>query len=327
MNPLTLEEVVLRIAEVYYDLRQFAFAYIGSDLRLIRYSEPFLYFIDNDSGTIEGQRIDHLFLPLVGAEHELQNILVGRQREYALQRISTQRRDNALLYFNFRVVSASEAEPDKGLILMVENITERSILEQKIVQQRNELELLSEQLVRVNTLLDMQARTDALTGLSNRRHFNEQLLQTLEVAVKHNTDTGLILMDVDGFKQINDMYGHLAGDELLEVLGMVLQRNLRDKDTAARFGGDELAVILPKTDLHGALVVASRLQKAVIESPEVQPYLKPEMGVGMSFGVAVAPLHGETPAALVHAADMALYVAKRNGKNQVRIYMPSLPTK
>lgn len=324
--PLTAEEVIVRIAEVYFDLRQFAFAYLGSDLRLIHYSDAFLYFIDHDpapdSNPVIGRPIAELFLPLVGAESELERVLIGRQREYALQRVSIQRRDHEVLYFNFRIVRAHPEDIEKGLILIIENITERSVLEQRIVQQRNELELLSEQLVRVNSLLDMQARTDALTGLSNRRHFNEHLMATLETAVKHNSDTGLIIMDVDGFKQINDLYGHLVGDELLEVLGAVLHRNLREKDTAARYGGDELAVILPKTDLHGTIAVANRLQRAITEAETVQPYLKPEMGVGVSFGVAVAPLHGDTPAALVHAADMALYVAKRHGKNQVRVYTP-----
>jgi diguanylate cyclase (GGDEF)-like protein len=129
----------------------------------------------------------------------------------------------------------------------------------------------------------------------------------------------LVLMDLDEFKRYNDRYGHLAGDSVLRALALVLVQSLRAMDLAARYGGEELAVVLPETDAEPAFQVAERIRVLVSQLP-LAPGARPGE-VTISLGVAVAPDHGDTPEGLLRAADAALYQAKRLGKNRVVMYV------
>jgi diguanylate cyclase (GGDEF)-like protein len=160
-----------------------------------------------------------------------------------------------------------------------------------------------------------QAVTDALTGLANRRSFDEELALEWRRAERVGDPLALILADIDDFKQVNDTYGHQLGDEVLRKVGETLGSALRQVDLAARYGGEEFAVIVPETDLDGAVKLAERLRidllKAQVELPDGT-----QLRVAASFGVAVK---GELtrPEELIEAADEALYEAKRAGKNRV----------
>lgn len=160
--------------------------------------------------------------------------------------------------------------------------------------------------------IERQALTDALTGCVNRRAFDMQLQRDLHMATRTRQPLALIMLDVDHFKQVNDTYGHDAGDAALRFLADILRAELRTVDTAARHGGEEFAIILPQADLSGALVVAERL-RAQLEQTHV-PGIGP---VTASFGLAAFPQHAQTATQLVTRADRALYDAKHTGRNRI----------
>jgi two-component system CheB/CheR fusion protein len=159
--------------------------------------------------------------------------------------------------------------------------------------------------------LQYRARHDALTGLSNRSFFAERLEQTLAVAQRDNTSFALLLMDLDGFKQVNDTLGHQMGDQLLQHLASRMGTALRESDTLARLGGDEFAVLLSTADMEGARLAACRLVDAVSEPLAIADR---HMDVGISIGMALFPEHGEDAETLTERADIAMYRAKRTGQ-------------
>lgn len=174
-------------------------------------------------------------------------------------------------------------------------------------------------LLAANARLAAQATTDALTGLGNRRCFDETLAQEWERAVRGRRPLSLILIDADCFKGFNDTYGHQRGDEALRLIaGSIRAAANRASDTACRIGGEEFAVILPEIDLVGTEVVAERIRAAVMGW--AMPHAAgPRAVLTVSCGVASAPeILAHNAAALVAAADAALYVAKGTGRNQVR---------
>jgi diguanylate cyclase (GGDEF)-like protein len=158
------------------------------------------------------------------------------------------------------------------------------------------------------------AVTDGLTGLFNHRHFHEKLAEEWLRADRYHKPLSVLLIEADDFKKVNDTYGHLQGDSVLRDLAMVLQRNVRDVDVTARYGGDEFTAILPETDAEGALTVAERVRQAVEEFPF--PSEEGTIHMTVSVGVASHPPIMDRNA-LVRAADDALYIAKRRGKNRI----------
>ena len=175
-------------------------------------------------------------------------------------------------------------------------------------------------LARARTLLDFkhyldtceeEAFTDHLTGLANRRRFERQLEREVTRTERYTRPFCLLYLDIDNFKQVNDTYGHEAGDEAIRRLALTLQAGTRGIDLAARIGGEEFAVILPETDFEGGLDVAERLRTSIKEM-EI-----PVVGrITASFGVAEFPLCATTGRELISVADAALYEAKRRGRDR-----------
>ncbi len=159
--------------------------------------------------------------------------------------------------------------------------------------------------------LSEAARTDRLTGLVNRHGFDEQLELELERSRRTVQPVALVLADIDHFKELNDRFGHPAGDAALVAVGHAAHGAVRKIDTMARIGGDEFALILPATRADGALEVAERMRAEI-------PHLTNEAGdpLTMSFGIVEFPLDAETGESLVQAADRALYRAKGLGRNR-----------
>ena len=166
----------------------------------------------------------------------------------------------------------------------------------------------------------VSARTDALTGLSNRRHFDEELARVLADASRHRDETALVIADVDHFKRVNDSYGHEAGDEVLRHVTRLLRERVRPADLCARFGGEEIVILCPRTGLEGARLLAERLREAVAASPLRHGGL--DITVTASFGVASHPRSVADSDGLLGAADEALYEAKRDGRNRVKVASP-----
>jgi len=162
--------------------------------------------------------------------------------------------------------------------------------------------------------LKRQAKTDSLTKLANHQTFFDELAREVTRAARYKADLSIIMIDIDGFKVINDNLGHLAGDRVLEEVARILRENIRNVDTAARYGGDEFALLLPEQDVRGAIVVAERIRgrmrsHAIVHDGNV-------ISIRMSMGVAQYR-QGETTSELVKAADDSLYQAKRDGGDKV----------
>jgi two-component system cell cycle response regulator len=159
------------------------------------------------------------------------------------------------------------------------------------------------------------AMTDGLTGLSNRRAFDEALRTELDAAADSGESVGLLLIDLDHFKRLNDTLGHLAGDDVLRAVADMLQRQAREGDTPARYGGEELALVLPGADFEAATLAAERVRRAIAAT-------RAPVRVTASLGVAVYPSCAGSAAELVAAADRAMYAAKLGGRDQVQIAQP-----
>lgn len=190
------------------------------------------------------------------------------------------------------------------------------------------LEQAHDALGRAHERLRVQATTDALTGLSNRSHFEETLTARIEEAARYAQPLSVLLLDLDGFKRINDAYGHAAGDAVLAAVGATLRRELRASDLPARLGGDEFVALLPHTDAASALALAERVRAAIaaiaaptgttiaaIAAPTGTTIGRPAASVGVASTEGHAGIDG---AALVAAADRAAYAAKAAGKNAAR---------
>jgi diguanylate cyclase (GGDEF)-like protein len=178
--------------------------------------------------------------------------------------------------------------------------------------------------VDLHEMVRIQAVTDELTGLFNLRHFHDTLDGEIERSRRFGSEVGLMLLDIDDFKQVNDTYGHQQGDLVLIEVGRVLRTLSRDIDEPARYGGEEMAVILPQTDVAGAELLAERMRAAVaaidIERLDGGGRLK----VTASFGVASLPSNAGDKDSLIAEADAALYRAKRAGKNRVGRAEPAI---
>jgi len=160
------------------------------------------------------------------------------------------------------------------------------------------------------------ATTDGLTELYNHRYFQEQMLAQVDTSKRYNTNFSLIMIDIDFFKKFNDKFGHQTGDAVLRKVAEILKKTVRASDIVARYGGEEMAVILPNTNLEDAVVTANKICKAVNEKP-FKLLDDIECVITISLGVATYPMHGQVPQELIEIADKGLYNAKENGRNQV----------
>jgi diguanylate cyclase (GGDEF)-like protein/PAS domain S-box-containing protein len=164
--------------------------------------------------------------------------------------------------------------------------------------------------------------TDPLTGLYNRRHFDTQLEVILSDHLSKNRSVCLLLIDLDGFKFINDTYGHPFGDEVLRTVSQLLKQLVRRNDYIARLAGDEFAMVLKSTNLEQATKIAQKLHQQISQTRVPLPV--GSMQLQSSIGVAEAPTHGRNAQELVSAADVALYHSKRHGRNRIEVLSPDV---
>lgn len=171
---------------------------------------------------------------------------------------------------------------------------------------------------RIEENLGVLANNDPLTGLFNRRRFTEEVEQVISASHRYDHKSALLFFDMDNFKDVNDLSGHHAGDELLTRVADVLREQSRESDTLARLGGDEFAVILKETNPEDAMVSAKRFCRAL---NEIQLQVGPHTHqVSSSIGIAMYPEHGTDLKSLLAHADMAMYKAKEDGRNRVTMY-------
>jgi two-component system cell cycle response regulator len=167
-------------------------------------------------------------------------------------------------------------------------------------------------------MLESLALNDALTGLANRRLLDERLAVALVHARRNKSAMALVFLDLDGFKRINDTLGHPAGDVLLKTVAARLMATVREEDTVARLGGDEFVIAMwHLSGADQAEAVAGKVIAALSESYVIDGHT---VGITASAGVGIYPMHGEDAASLMKSADLALYEAKRAGKNAYRVH-------
>jgi len=165
-------------------------------------------------------------------------------------------------------------------------------------------------------MFEKHARSDSLTGLHNRRHLDDGLEEMSTRLERDGSGFSFLILDVDHFKHFNDTYGHLGGDCVLSTLGHVLRETMRKEDILTRYGGEEFAVILPDLSIDEAAEIAERLRIAVSETVMTGSEGEPLPCVTVSIGVTEAD-SGQDPAAVIAAADKALYKAKETGRNRI----------
>ena len=180
---------------------------------------------------------------------------------------------------------------------------------------------LQDELKHTNELLLELSNTDHLTGLFNRRYMMEALDKELHRSIRKCGTLSLIMLDIDHFKQVNDTFGHLQGDIVLQKVALQLQKELRSYDCAARYGGEEFVAILPDSSLKEAIFVADRIRLAVKSTPFSGPLA--ELSLTVSLGVATFyQKHSSTVDEFIKLADDAMYRAKANGRNRVEFQDP-----
>ncbi len=189
-------------------------------------------------------------------------------------------------------------------------------LKSRLEESRSEIEALQASLTEAQEI----GLIDPLTKVGNRRHFDLTLEKAVAEAVTTKTPLCLVMSDIDNFKYVNDTFGHTVGDEVLKMFARLLADNVRDGDTVARFGGEEFAVVLPRTAQESATSLAERVRRQC-ESRQlkVRTTNEPMGKLTASFGVAQLR-EGETPDMLVERADAKLYEAKCTGRNRVAVY-------
>lgn len=165
--------------------------------------------------------------------------------------------------------------------------------------------------------LERMANIDSLTGLLNRRAILNKLEEAMAYARRYEEDLCILMLDIDHFKKVNDRYGHITGDDVLEKVGAILRRRIRDTDIAGRYGGEEFIVVLPKADLSSALSVAVRIKKALAATKMKDP-------LGNSFSITISQgltsyQPGDSRDYFISRADYALYKAKQNGRDRIEI--------
>jgi diguanylate cyclase (GGDEF)-like protein len=184
--------------------------------------------------------------------------------------------------------------------------------------------MFNEMVVKLRTKseeLERLSVTDSLTNLFNRRRLEELLDQEVRRSQRLKHPFAIVMVDVDNFKHYNDDFGHLAGDDVLARVATVLHDSVREVDTVARYGGEEFVILMPEATTREAVHLAERLRKRVADEPIEH------RGITISLGVAQYPVNGESAAAVIAAADSALYDAKRAGRNLVSDAGPGAPSR
>ena len=212
-------------------------------------------------------------------------------------------------YYEARIVASGQ---DEALII-IRDVSERRQAELERTRLINDLEAVQEE-------LRFQAIRDALTGLFNRRYMEESLAKEISRAARMEETVGLVMFDLDRFKNLNDTYGHAAGDLVLRELGALVTANVRSEDVACRYGGEEFVVIMPWISQKTAVMRAEELRAKVEQELILKFEGRSLPSITISLGAVVMPGKGTTTDRIVGAADKALYQAKEAGRNRVVLY-------
>jgi diguanylate cyclase (GGDEF)-like protein len=308
-------ELAQKILQILLTQGKMAYALIDKDLIIQETSPNFQHFF-HLSHPAEGKTINEICEALMGAEQVLRDVQQDKLPEYRLEYVNYEN-DNSLMYITLNLWKNPDKSEGPGLILVVEDVTSAGHLEQRAVQNRNELQLLRTELNRANTELQQLALFDSLTSLPNRRYLDDELQRYAEYAQQQGTPLAIIMLDIDEFKSLNDTYGHPEGDQCLRILAAAIRDSTRITDFAARYAGDEFCVFLPLANASQALALARRIQSNLAEKLS-HTSLKFTISLGIMSVSGQSKFY--TPELLIRKADQALYQAKKEGKNRIYTY-------
>jgi diguanylate cyclase (GGDEF)-like protein len=319
------------------DIERIANACIEKIPNLVGVRFASLYILDDTSNILHLQKCNHPFLinkivslnqippsPMVMAVKSKELILVGDIDTHEKPVIRRSQRPFADNYKtnNCVIVPLICQERVVGVLNLADKMESSSFDYEDIAL----IELLGQLIggsignVKLFEKIQRQAMTDGLTGLANHRRFYEILERELWRSRRYGGQISVIMIDIDNLKKINDAYGHRAGDKVIKEISKKITLGIRQVDTAARYGGDEFAIILPKTPLSDALVAAERMVEVVAHSPIT--WRKEQIGLSISVGLGQYDAE-ISPEEITSRSDQALYMAKQAGKNTVRIFQPA----
>lgn len=218
-----------------------------------------------------------------------------------------------------RLSDSGDMQRPEGIAQLMQSAlsmrTSVSTLQNKLDDSRREIESLRAEVARAREA----SRTDGLTGLVNRKSFDEVLASCLADVSSPDASPCLLMCDIDHFKKINDTYGHVFGDKVIRAVANVLKENVKGRDTAARYGGEEFVILLPETSQQGALILAEQIRLA-IERGRIKRGNQDETVARITLSLGVARYQpGEPPTRFIERADQALYAAKQGGRNRVNV--------
>jgi len=222
-----------------------------------------------------------------------------------------QRKDGSIIYIEAANALVMDGDGRKMVITTIRDITDRKQIEA-------DLKAANEAYQTLHATLREQATRDSLTGLYNRRYFNETIERELARAGRDNSPVCVMIMDIDLFKQINDTYGHTFGDDTLKVLGALITANIRAGDIAFRYGGDEFVIVMPGVEVETARQRMEMVRQSFNAVPIMNNQL--DFGATISVGISSYPANGRDGNEILRAADAALYQAKQAGRNCIRIW-------
>lgn len=251
----------------------------------------------------------------------------GKERIIGFGReLIAKHKDGSTFYVNI-AVNKFEFEGDTFFVGTMHDISKRKEHEVQLQHAHDELEARvkkrTEELANANELLSQQANFDALTGLANRYLFFDRLRQAIAQAKRHDYKLAILFIDLDGFKNINDSYGHNTGDKVLKKIAIRMQQCLRDEDTVARIGGDEFAIILNEVnEISTIRMVTEKILNTINQPLNLTDDNAP---IGASIGISVYPDNNSSCKELLKQADIAMYISKDKGKNTFTLYENTNP--
>ena len=278
-------------------------------------------FMENHSGVspnaIKGKNLFETFpdLPNEWLTQKMESVFLLRNRSF----ISWEQRPYVFEFKNYRPITGRADHMYQNITLLplaslTGNITHISI----IVYDVTDVAINKLQLKSANEQLEKLSQTDSLTQLFNRRHWQDNFEKEFERFARYGETGSMIMIDIDNFKQVNDKYGHPAGDKVIQNIAHILKQSLRETDFAGRYGGEEFAVVLTNTNADESKYFTERLRKKIEASQVV--YKNQIIKVTISIGVNALTEDVKTSLNWLSGADKALYLSKENGRNQTTIY-------
>ncbi len=260
-----------------------------------------ILFKEKDKSALLGKSIIE-YVP----EYELEKLQESLQHAYDEPREFDLKKSDGTIFPTLASGRDIVMNGEKVRVSIVLDLTQIKLQEKRIYEE-----------VRVQEEFRLLASTDPLTGLYNRRFFMSMSKEILDLAKRNKTDTALLMLDIDKFKNVNDIYGHKVGDDVIITLALELQKISRKSDIVSRWGGEEFLMLLPDTNLDGALVISEKIRET-IENLTINIEENKELKFTVSIGVSQVNLEMDNNIEKsIHRADEALYEAKENGRNKV----------